>query len=158
MALNKQPNSRMCFICGLQNPIGLRMALYNDADNQQVVSTVTIPAHFQGYPGVAHGGIVASLLDEVAGRALLLTGSDEELMVTIKLDVKYRQPTPTLTPLKVIGRVESISGNRAKTYGEIRLPDGTVTAEANLLLTRPTRDFREQWVDEKPYWKVYPDA
>src|SRR3990172_2259587 len=104
----RQPNSRMCFICGMQNPVGLKMALYNDLDNRQVVSTVTVPEHFQGYPGVVHGGIIASMLDEVAGRALLVDGSDENLMVTLKIEVKYRQPTPTLTPLTIVGRIESV--------------------------------------------------
>jgi len=147
----------MCFICGLQNPIGLKMALYNDVENQQVVSTVVVPDHFQGYPGVVHGGIVSTILDEVAGRAVLITGSDEDLMVTVKIEVKYRQPTPTETPLTVIGRVTQPGRTRARVCGEIRLPDGTITAEADLLLARPPEDFRDRWQDELPFWKVYPD-
>ncbi len=157
MTTTRQPNSRMCFICGLQNAVGLKMALYNDLDKQQVVSTVTVPDHFQGYPGVVHGGIVASILDEVAGRAVLIGGSDEDLMVTLKLEVKYRQPTPTETPLTVVGRVTQPGRMRARARGEIRLPDGTLTAEADLTLARPPTDFRERWEDEKPYWQVYPD-
>ena len=153
----RQPNSRMCFICGLQNPIGLKMALYNDLDLRQVVSTVTIPDHFQGYPGVVHGGIVATLLDEVASRAVLIDGRDEDLMVTVKIEVKYRQPTPTQTPLTVIGRLLQPGRTRARAQGEIRLPDGAVTAEAELLLARPPADFRERWVAELPFWKVYAD-
>lgn len=153
-----QPNSRMCFICGLQNPVGLKMALYNDLDNRQVVSTVTVPDHFQGYPGVVHGGIVATILDEVAGRAVLLDGGDDELMVTVRIEVKYRQPTPTLTPLTIVGWITHPGKTRARARGEVRLPDGTVTAEAELLLTLPPDDFRKRWADEKPYWKVYADA
>ena len=156
--LDKQPNSRMCFICGVQNPVGLQMKLYNDLDHQQVISTVIVPEHFQGYPGVVHGGIVATMLDEVTGRALLLDGRDDNLMVTVKLEVKYRQPTPTLTPLTVIGRVLNASGSRARVCGEIQLPDGTVTAESEAILARPPQDFRERWEDEKQYWKVYPDS
>ena len=156
--MNRQPNSRMCFICGLQNPVGLKMALYNDLDNRQVVSTVTVPGHFQGYPGVVHGGIVATMLDEVAGRAVLLDGGDDDLMVTVRIEVKYRQPTPTETPLTVIGRITQPGRTRARARGEVRLPDGTVTAEAELLLARPPADFQERWVEEKPYWKVYADA
>jgi uncharacterized protein (TIGR00369 family) len=157
-SVDKQPNSRMCFICGVQNPVGLKMVIYNDLDNRQIVSTVIVPEHFQGYPGVVHGGIVATMLDEVAGRALLLDGSDDNLMVTVKLEVKYRQPTPTLTPLKVIGRVINASSSRAKVCGEIQLPDGTVTAESEAILARPPQDFRDRWEGEKQYWKVYPDA
>jgi uncharacterized protein (TIGR00369 family) len=155
--ITKQPNSRMCFICGLQNPVGLKMALYNDLDNQQVVSHVTVPEHFQGYPGVVHGGIVATMLDEVSGRAVLIDGNDDNLMVTVKLEVKYRQPTPTQTLLTVIGKVESATSSRAKVHGYIQLPDGTITAEADLILARPPQDFKDRWEDEKQHWKIYPD-
>lgn len=156
-SVDKQPNSRMCFICGVQNPVGLQMSIYNDRDNQQIISHVTVPEHFQGYPGVVHGGIVATMLDEISGRALLIDGNADNLMVTVKLEVKYRQPTPTLTPLTVIGKVKSASASRAKVHGEVRLPDGTLTAEADLIVARPPQDFRDRWEHEKQFWKVYPD-
>ena len=155
--MKRQPNSRMCFICGLQNPIGLRMALYNDLDENCVRSTVVVPDQFQGYPGVVHGGIVATLLDEVAGRATLTSGNHDDLMVTVKIQVKYRQPTPTETPLTVVGRITQPGRTRARAYGEVRLPDGVVTAEADLLLARPPGDFKQRWRAEMPYWRVYDD-
>lgn len=156
-SISKQPNSRMCFICGLQNPVGLKMAIYNDLDLRQVISHVSVPEHFQGYPGVVHGGIVSTMLDEISGRAVLLDGNDDNLMVTVKLEVRYRRPTPTETPLTIIGRVESASASRAKVHGEVRLADGTITAEADLILARPPQDFRARWEDEKEHWKVRPD-
>ena len=155
---SRQPNSRMCFICGVQNPVGLHMHIYNDPDNNCIYSMVNVPEHFQGYPGVVHGGIVATMLDEISGRATLLNGNDENLMVTMKLEVKYRLPTPTLTPLKVVGRILSMTGARAKVQGQIQLSDGTVTAECEGLLARPPEEISAQWEAEKPYWKVYPDA
>ncbi len=155
--LNKQPNSRMCFICGVENPVGLKMAIYNDLDNGRVISTVTVPDHFQSYPGVVHGGTIATILDEVAGRATLISGRDDDLMVTVEIEVKYRQPTPTLTPLTVIGCLTQPGRTRARAHGEIRLLDGAITAEADLLLIRPSTDFRDRWAGERPYWKVYPD-
>jgi uncharacterized protein (TIGR00369 family) len=117
-----------------------------------------VPEHFNGYPGIVHGGIVAAILDEVAGRAVLVNGSADDLMVTLKIEVRYRQPTPTLTPLTVIGRVIQPGQSRARVYGEIRLPDGAVTAEAELVLVRPPQAIRDGWVAEKEFWKVYPDA
>jgi uncharacterized protein (TIGR00369 family) len=148
----------MCFICGLQNPVGLHMAIYNDPDHRCIYSNITLPDQYQSYPGVVHGGIVATMLDEISGRATIMDGNDRNLMVTVKLEVKYRQPTPTNTPLKVIGRVISQTETRAKVEGEIQLPDGTVTASCEGLLARPPEEMRDQWMDELPYWKVYPDT
>jgi hypothetical protein len=89
---------------------------------------------------------------------IIMDGNDENLMVTVKLEVKYRLPTPTNTPLKVIGRVLSQSETRAKVAGEVQLPDGTVTATCEGLLARPPEEMRTQWLAELPFWKVYPDV
>ena len=148
----------MCFICGVQNPVGLHMSIYNDPDNDCIYSKITLPDQYQGYPGVVHGGIVASMLDEISGRAIIRDGNDRNLMVTMKLEVKYRLPTPTNTPLKVVGRVVSQTETRAKVAGEIQLPDGTVTASCEGLLARPPEEMQTQWLAELPYWKVYPDT
>ncbi|CAG0931812.1 acyl-CoA thioesterase [Thermoflexales bacterium] len=156
--IDKQPNSRMCFICGLQNPVGLHLAIYNDHDNNCIYSNVTLSDQYQSYPGVVHGGIVATMLDEISGRATIMDGNAENLMVTLKLEVKYRLPTPTNTPLRVVGRVISQTESRAKVAGEIQLPDGTITASCECLLARPPDTLRDQWEAELPYWKVYPDT
>ena len=68
-----QPNSRHCFVCGLENPVGLRLRIYQTAPGE-IETTFTAPAHFQGYPGVLHGGIIATILDEIAGRSHMTTG------------------------------------------------------------------------------------
>ena len=147
----------MCFICGLQNPVGLHMSIYNDHDGNCIYSDITIPDQYQSYPGVVHGGIVATMLDEISGRATIMNGDDQNLMVTMKLEVKYRLPTPTNTPWKIVGRVVSQTETRAKVLGEIQLIDGTVTASCESLLARPPEEMRTQWEEELPYWKVYPD-
>ena len=64
----KQPNSRNCFVCGVENTYGLNLSFYSTKLGEVTVETV-VPDRFQGYPGVVHGGIVASLVDEVLGRA-----------------------------------------------------------------------------------------
>jgi acyl-coenzyme A thioesterase PaaI-like protein len=153
--MKKQPNSRMCFVCGLQNPVGLKLAFYEDHEAEQVRVEIVVPDVYQGYPGVVHGGIVSAILDEVAGRAVLLHGSDDDLMATLRLTIRYRFPTPTKTLLTIVGWVERMSGVGARVAGEIRLADGTVTAECEATLARVPDQFRTDWEDEKPYWKVY---
>ncbi len=153
--MRRQPNSRMCFICGRQNPVGLKLDFYEDQEAEQVRVDFIVPDDYQGYPGVVHGGIVSAILDEVSGRAVMADEGDERLMATLRLTVRFRHPTPTETPLTAVGWVQQIGGIGAKVAGEIRLPDGTVTADCESLLADPPEEFRERWEDEKPYWKVY---
>ena len=57
----KQPNSKHCFVCGVENDNGLKMTFYTVGDGI-VEAEYVVPERFQGYPGVVHGGIIASML------------------------------------------------------------------------------------------------
>jgi uncharacterized protein (TIGR00369 family) len=154
--MDKQRSSRTCFLCGRQNPVGLKVEWYNDPEAKQVRATVTVPAHFNSYPGIVHGGIVAALLDETSGRSLLVEeDTDSNLFVTLKLEVKYRQPVPTGQPLTLRGWTIQRAGSRAKVAAELRLPDGSLAAEAIAVVVHPRQEFFDNWEPEKQYWKVY---
>lgn len=154
--MDKQPTSRGCFLCGRQNDIGLKMNWFNDYEARQVWSELIVPEGFNGYPGVVHGGIVAALLDETSGRALMLDGDHDGLFITTKLEVKYHLPTPTGEPLRVVGWVIKRGSRFARVGAEIRLTDGRVTAVCEAAVARPPRKFFEisNWESEKQYWKV----
>jgi uncharacterized protein (TIGR00369 family) len=151
---SRQPSSRSCFVCGRENPVGLRVRWEQDDDSGEIRGRVTIPDSFNGYPGVAHGGIVAAVLDETAGRSILVRGGFDELMVTAKLDVTYRRPTPTGVALEAVGRLVRHSGARAEAEAELLLPDGTVAARATVLLARPPAAITERWQQEREHWRV----
>lgn len=148
-----QNTSRMCFICGRDNPVGLHLHFYEDAASGQLVAPVTLSDEYQSYPGVAHGGILATILDEVSGRALNVGQEDEQFWVTAKLEMRYRKPTPTGVPLTAVGWVTRRRERTAEVAGEIRLPDGTVTAEVQALVICPPPDVLAGWEAEKPYWR-----
>jgi len=131
-ALNPQPNSDQCFICGRNNPLGLYMKFFDNGENE-VYSEYTVPEHYQGYPGIVHGGILAAMLDEAVARVSMI-GDHHHLMMSVKLEVKYRQPTPTETPLRVVGRIVKLRGRLGEAVGGIYLPDGTLTAESEMTL------------------------
>lgn len=156
---HKQPNARNCFVCGVENQAGLHMSWYNDDEAQLVWCELVVPAQFNGYPGVVHGGIVAAILDETSGRALLLNGNDDALMLTTHLELKYRLPTPTDQPITAVGWIVKGGKNRARVAGEIRLADGTVTAECTARVIKPPSKFLQShsWGEEIPFWKVYED-
>ena len=148
-----QPTSLSCFICGKDNPVSLKVKWCNNYEKNQVETTVNIPHEFCGYKGTTHGGIVAALLDETAGRAVMLNNDFDRLMVTMKLETTYKKPTPTGVPIKIIGRVIKDSGTRATVEGEMILPDGTVSAICNALLYKIPDKVKNSWGEaEKGEW------
>ena len=152
----KQPNSRHCFVCGLENPVGLKLRIYQTAPGV-IETTYTAPDHFQGYPGVLHGGIVASILDEISGRAHMGDPSEPRFMFTGKIEVKYRKNVPIGKPLKIIGKAGKSKGKMAEGWAGIYDENGKLLAEATTLLI----DVPEETLDsanlEELGWKVYPD-
>jgi len=152
---NKQPNSANCFVCGRDNVNGLGLTFY-EVGPDEVMVEVVIPSHFEGYPGIVHGGIVASVLDEIAGRAALV-GEHEHFRLTAKLEVRYRKPVPSGELLRLRGVVERRRGSVAFAHAELNLPDGTLAAEAHAVLV----DIPGLPVDEEELkslgWKVDPD-
>lgn len=149
-----QPTSRMCFVCGRENPVGLHLTFYEDPNTNRIVAPVVIPEHYQGYPGIAHGGILSTILDEASGRAIMIEAEDDPFWVTAKLEIRYRKPTPTETPLEVVGWVVKKRRRSAQVAGEIRLPDGTVTVEASAVVVLPADDTLKDWGQERQYWRV----
>jgi uncharacterized protein (TIGR00369 family) len=152
----KQPNSLHCFACGLENSFGLQIHFY-DNGKDEVVANYTVPEHYQGYPGIVHGGISATILDELVGRAAMAENHNQ-FMVSAKLSIRYRNPIPTDQPLRLSGKVLRRRGRIAISRAEIRLPDGTVGAEAEATLVR--LDEFEVPIDdvERLGWRVYTNS
>lgn len=148
----------MCFICGLENPIGLHLHIY-EVEQGVVESTYFAPDHFQGYPGVLHGGIVAAILDEISGRAHM--GSDPNhprFMFTAKLEVKYRQNVPIGRELKIIGKAGKTKSKSAEAWAGIYDAEtNELLAEGNtLLINVPKEQFDTARLSDLG-WKVYPE-
>jgi acyl-coenzyme A thioesterase PaaI-like protein len=153
----KQPNSRHCFVCGLENNYGLKLTFFQDESGDVTVETI-VPDHYQGYPGVVHGGIVASLVDEVLGRVHM--GSDPEkprFMYTAKLTIQYRQPVPTNQTIRIVGsglkRKKRTATSTAKIFG----PNGEILVNADALLINVPDETIDSEDLRQLGWRVYPD-
>ena len=149
----RQPTSLKCFACGRENPLGLQLEWFNNYDENQVEASFTLSDHYCSYPGVVHGGIVATILDETSSRAVLLCNDFTRLMVTLKMEVVYKKITPTQTPLKAVGHVIKNGTTRAQVEGEIRLPDGTVSAKCTAILYKIPQEVKEKWGAEAAEWE-----
>jgi len=149
----QHPNSAMCFVCGVHNPIGLHLSFYDDEEGR-VVAQWTPGEEHQGYPGVLHGGIAATLLDEAAGRVL----TNRNLwMATARLELRYRQPVPIGQTLTVIGESGRLKSRSLEARGEIRLQDGTVAVEANGLYVQIPEERLSRMQEDLRFWQVIPD-
>ena len=117
IAFASRPNR--CFGCGPDNPGGLGLEFHET--DEGVAVEVAIPERLAGAPGIVHGGIQATLLDEaMCMTAYAKAGTP---VVTGELTVRYLRGAPTGTPLLVCGR---ITGTKARSFfieGVIRLAD-----------------------------------
>jgi uncharacterized protein (TIGR00369 family) len=143
----------MCFACGLENPIGLKMAFYED-DKGRVVAEFTPGDEHQGYPGAVHGGIVAALLDEVLGRVAIAA---ERWMMTARINIRFRRPIPPGQTLTIIGEEVGWKKRLLEARGEIRLADGQVGAEATGTFIEIPPDQVEGMEEALAFWQVVPD-
>jgi uncharacterized protein (TIGR00369 family) len=114
-----------CFGCGDANAHGLRLA-FRQVGGRAVEANVTVPAHFAGPPGVVHGGIQATVLDEVMGKAAYTAFPEryERLrFVTAEMSVRYRRPALAGAPLVAPGEVVRVDADSVHLRGA--LLDGT---------------------------------
>lgn len=128
--LRKQFNSRMCFVCGFKNDLGLQSRFY-ELEDKSLCALVTFKDFHQSYPGRLHGGIAASILDETIGRAMMSYSGRNVWGVTMSLNIKYKKPVPLGVDLKVVGKITSTNGTVFEGSGKMYLPDGTVAVIAD---------------------------
>lgn len=95
----KQPNSRMCLVCGMKNPLGLKAFFYETDAKELIAIFKTIEEH-QSYPNRLHGGIAAAILDETIGRAILMHHEKEVWGVTVEFKTRFKKAIPLNDELK----------------------------------------------------------
>lgn len=152
--LRPQNVSRMCMVCGSDNPSSLKARFWELEGGELLGVFRSLEIH-QGYPGRLHGGISSAMLDETIGRAVNVTDPDA-WGVTVELTVRYRKPVPLDEEVRVLGRITRDSSRLFEGTGEIVLADGTVAVEASgRYMKMPIEriaegDFDREWfVDER---------
>ena len=113
-----------CIACGPDAPFGLKMQFERLSDDS-VESRVVVPAAYQGWRGVVHGGAVAMLLDEAMAYAAAAAGV---LGVTAELKMRFRKAVPVGAPLLVRGSVHLRRGKVLGVSASVKAEDGTLLA------------------------------
>ncbi|MBA4399324.1 MAG: PaaI family thioesterase [Chloroflexi bacterium] len=153
----KQANARHCFVCGVDNQFGLQLKFYDTAPGR-VEADWMVSEQFQGFPGIAHGGILASVLDEATTRTVLGANGSRRIVVTASLEIRYRKPVPLNTPLKVIGELIEDKGEIIHATSKIENEQGQVLASARALLMEAPAELAGKLELDPENWKVYSDG
>jgi uncharacterized protein (TIGR00369 family) len=121
-----QPNpSNKCFGCGGDNAGGMKLTFEQDNVNRKIVGRFVLGERYQGGGGFAHGGIIATLLDEAMGKVCRFR---EVRAVTAELAVEYLKPVNVQSEIVVEGRETEQKGRNLFMTGEIRNGVGEVLA------------------------------
>lgn len=142
-----EPSSSGRMLCGGCVPDGVCRLGVEPRDGMWF--DVTCPRHWQGGPGVAHGGWIAAAFDDVLNTAALRT---EPRMVTKSLSVEYLRPVPVDRKLAVLARIERHEGREWTVSARMTLgADTLATAHAELRTRRPDHYSRhEHWLAGHP--------
>ena len=116
-----------CFACGKNNPDSMRLKFAYDEKRNCFVCRFRLRKRFTGPPGHAHGGIIATILDEAMGKVNRLR---EVVALTSQITVDYLRPVPLNRSLRVESREISVCGRRHINMAEIVNDKGEVLARS----------------------------
>jgi acyl-coenzyme A thioesterase PaaI-like protein len=122
----------MCFACGQENPIGLRIR-FTLNDDGRVTAQFTANENHVGYENTVHGGIIYSALDDVMANVLYLQDIKAH---TARCEIRYRRPLEVGQTINLAGWIESERRRLVVLKGEARLEDGdqlVADAEASFM-------------------------
>ena len=114
-----------CFGCSPRNTHGLQLRFFRSEGG--CYTRCTIPDHLCGWDGIVHGGILATLLDEVGGWTLIAELG--KLGITGKFSIRYVQPVATNVELLVKGEVLKHGRSFAVVRSTIQASDDTLLVE-----------------------------
>jgi uncharacterized protein (TIGR00369 family) len=126
ITLSPNPANK-CFGCGGDNTGGMRLTFEQDNVNRRIVGRFVLGERYQGGGGFAHGGIIATVLDEAMGKVCRFR---EVRAVTAELTVEYLKPVSVQNEIIVEGRETEMKGRNIFMTGEIRDTAGLVLAKS----------------------------
>ena len=132
----------LCFGCGQDNPIGLKLSFQWDGETARAEFTPT--EFYQGWPGLVHGGIIICMLDEAMAYAALFEGMN---CVTAKMQVKLSRPASIDEPLVITSSVAKKTRKLVETRAAVSLKDGTPVAEGKatqFVVNSPDREDKSK--------------
>jgi uncharacterized protein (TIGR00369 family) len=122
----KSPQNH-CFACGKDNADGMHLKFFLDEQGRQAICEFSLEQRYQGPPGHAHGGIIATILDEAMGKVNKLSNV---VALTKNMSIDYLKPVPLGAALTVTGREQKIEGRLHTNVAEISNAKGEILARS----------------------------
>jgi len=116
---------RSCFVCGQDNPSGLRIQ-YQEDDTGAITAVWRPALRWEGFLGIIHGGVVSTVLDEAMSKAVALQCE----ALTAELRVRFRRQVVSGGTFAIRGWVSNRTKRRIETEATLTAPDGTEHAHA----------------------------
>jgi uncharacterized protein (TIGR00369 family) len=138
--VKQQVYGNNCFGCGPENEAGLQLKFHFNDETKRFVCEFTLPDRFEGPPSHAHGGIIATILDEAMGKVSKLRSI---IAVTATMQVNYIRPVPLFKGLTALGWEVGVNGREHFRGAEIRnnLGDILATSTGTFIEIDPSRMF-----------------
>ena len=114
-----------CFGCGKDNPDGMHLKFFFDEEQMETSCHFKLAKRYQGPPGHAHGGVIATILDEAMGK---VNKFRNVIALTKTMEIEYMRPVPLGKRLSVVGFEKSLEGRKHRNAAEIRDEFGQVLA------------------------------
>ncbi len=114
-----------CFGCSPRNEKGLKIRV--SMEGNKGVSYTIVSEHYCGFDGILHGGIIATLLDEISAFTIILNLS--KMGVTTEATIRFHKPIKINTLIRIEGQIIESQNNRAIVYSSIKSMDGIILAE-----------------------------
>ncbi|HZS28261.1 MAG TPA: PaaI family thioesterase [Candidatus Angelobacter sp.] len=114
-----------CFACGQDNAQGMHLKFHLDEAGRRSYCKFRLPKKYQGPPGHAHGGVIATILDEAMGKVNKLRSV---IALTKQMEIEYLKPVPLEAQLFVEGHEKSVRGRKHINVAEIRNQKNEVLA------------------------------
>lgn len=124
---NWSQEDNKCFGCG-DNPWGLKLEFEKDGD--WMVAKPSLHCHYQGFKNSAHGGIIATLLDEAAAWAVM--SKTGRLAPSFKLNCEFKKPVPLEEEITTRAKILTQKHGVAKSRSEILDKSGNTLATARI--------------------------
>ena len=145
--LNDRSGYQACFGCGARNLHGLQLVFKTEGN--VIVAECTPDEHFQGFPGVLHGGVLATMLDEALSRAAVFAG---QWMMTARLELRYRRAAPIGQALRVEARPTRVRSRLVSAVGVVQLASdpAVVYAEAEGVFMPLATEYEREMLAQRP--------